>query len=46
VPCERLLLELADAFACEVDLLPDRFECLRLAGEAVAKLEDASLARW
>ncbi len=39
-PGERLPLELADALARQVELVPDRLERPRLALEAEAQLED------
>src|SRR6059058_3217610 len=43
-PGERLALELADALARQVELVPDRLERPRLALESEAELEDAALA--
>src|SRR5439155_15491942 len=42
--CQRLALELADALAREVELVPDRLERPGLAIEAEAQLEDPPLA--
>ena len=42
--CERLSLELPDALARQIELVPDRLERPRLALEAEAQLEDAPLA--
>src|SRR5438105_7809035 len=41
---QRLSFELADALACQVELVADRFERPRLALEPEAQLEDAPLA--
>src|ERR671938_2151179 len=43
-PGERLALELADALARQVELVPDRLERPRLALEPEAELEDSPLA--
>src|SRR5437868_12358926 len=42
-PGERLALELTDALARQVELVPDRLERPRLALEAEAKLENPAL---
>src|SRR3954447_24919059 len=42
-PVERIALELPHALAREAQVLADRLERGRLAGEAVAKLDDATL---
>src|SRR5262249_60493149 len=43
-PRQRLTLELPDAPARQVELVPDRFECPRLAIETEAELEDPPLS--